>query len=315
MSAYSTCRVDSTCSKCSTYSSNRLYGRYFACCVCCANSLSLFFLSFSLFLCHLLCPLFSLLSSHLSSLSPRPPSLSPLIARLFPTPSPASSLSLSPPPPPTPRFLIPTISHFFPFCFLFVSPLFSSFSVKARISERASRLEEAETILHERLEKSLGENSSLRVEAAQSVNEARYRVVHVLSMCCPCVSLHVCLLLIMSLFYSSFIILGPLFLPLFFLLHSSFIPPSSLYFPLFPLSCLFQVSEGPMRAPRSDSQRAQQRALHCLSTPSRHRENASGAARRGTRRNVLVRTQGTVRTVVNSSGRHNMIHGHNMSHH
>jgi hypothetical protein len=46
---------------------------------------------------------------------------------------------------------------------------------KTRIKERAARLEEAEKMLHERLEKALGDNVTLRVGTAQSSSEARFQ--------------------------------------------------------------------------------------------------------------------------------------------
>ena len=46
---------------------------------------------------------------------------------------------------------------------------------KTKIKERANRLEEAEKMLHERLEKSLSDSITLRVEMAQSSSEARFQ--------------------------------------------------------------------------------------------------------------------------------------------
>lgn len=46
---------------------------------------------------------------------------------------------------------------------------------KIRIKERIVRLEEAEVMLHERLEKALGDSIPLRVQAAQSSSEARFQ--------------------------------------------------------------------------------------------------------------------------------------------
>ena len=46
---------------------------------------------------------------------------------------------------------------------------------KTKIKERANRLEEAEKMLHERLENSLSDSIALRVEMAQSSSEARFQ--------------------------------------------------------------------------------------------------------------------------------------------